>query len=153
MNSKSISSRRQLRTACPLRRERGRATGGQALVEFVFTLPLLLMLLIGIVECGILLNNWVILTDAVRSGARELAISRAPGLDACTQAADRIQAAAIGLTPSSIVVTSTVVASCTSLTAGSDATVTATYPCDLNILGIDYAPACTLRATSTVRIE
>ncbi len=135
------------------RRKRGGATCGQALVEFVFVLPLLLMLLVGIVACGILMNNWVILTDAVRSGARELAISRAPGLDACTQAANRIQAAAIGLAPGSIVVTSTVVASCTSLTAGSDATVTATYPCDLRILGIDYAPACTLRATSTVRIE
>ena len=136
-----------------LRRERGRATGGQALVEFAFTLPLLLMLLIGIIEAGILLNNWVILTDAVRSGARELAISRAPGIDGCAQAANRVQAAAIGLTPASIVVTSTVVASCTSLTAGSDATVNATYPCDLSILGIDYAPGCTLRATSTVRIE
>jgi len=120
-------------------------------VEFVFILPLLLVLLIGIVTCGILMNNWVILTDAVRSGARELALSR--GLDGCTRAANRIQAAAIGLTPGSIVVTSSVVASCTSLTAGSDATVTATYPCDLRILGIDYAPACTLRASTTVRIE
>lgn len=135
------------------RRERGRATAGQALVEFVFVLPLLLMLLVGIVACGILMNNWVILTDAVRSGARELAISRAPGLDACTQATNRIQTAAIGLASGSIVVTTAVAASCTNLTAGSDATVTATYPCDLRILGIDYAPACTLRATSTVRIE
>lgn len=135
------------------RRARGRATSGQALVEFVFVLPLLLMLLVGIIACGILMNNWVILTDAVRSGARELAISRAPGLDACTQAANRIQAAAVGLAPGSIVVTTTAVASCTNLTAGSDATVTATYPCDLRVLGIDYAPACTLRATSTVRIE
>jgi len=128
-----------------------RTTSGQALVEFVFILPLLLVLLIGIVTCGILMNNWVILTDAVRSGARELALSR--GLDGCTRAANRIQAAAIGLTPGSIVVTSSVVASCTSLTAGSDATVTATYPCDLRILGIDYAPGCTLRASTTVRIE
>jgi Flp pilus assembly protein TadG len=136
-----------------LRRKRGSGTRGQALVEFAFTLPLLLMLLIGIIESGILLNNWVILTDAVRSGARELAISRAPGVDACTRAANRVQAAAIGLTAGSIVVTSTVVASCTSLTAGSDATLNATYPCDLSILGIDYAPGCNLRSTSTVRIE
>lgn len=64
-----------------------------------------------------------------------------------------VQASAVGLTPGSIVVTTAVAASCTNLTAGSDATVTATYPCDLRILGIDYAPACTLRATSTVRVE
>jgi hypothetical protein len=99
------------------------------------------------------MNHWVILTDAVRSGARELAISRAPGLDACAQATNRIQAAAIGLAPGSIVVTTSVVTSCTSLTPGSDATITATYPCELRVLGIDYAPACTLRATSTVRVE
>jgi Flp pilus assembly protein TadG len=136
-----------------LRRTRANTARGQALVEFAFTVVLLLMLLIGIIASGILLNNWVILTDAVRSGARELAISRAPGIDACTQAANRVQAAAIGLTAASIVVTSTVVDSCTSLTAGSDATVNATYPCDLSILGIDYAPGCTLRATSTVRVE
>jgi Flp pilus assembly protein TadG len=133
--------------------KRVRTTRGQALVEFVFVLPLLLMLLVGIIACGILMNNWVILTDAVRSGARELAISRAPGLDACAKATNRIQAAAIGLAPGSIVVTTSVVATSTSLTAVSDATVTATYPCELRILGIDYAPACTLRASSTVRIE
>jgi Flp pilus assembly protein TadG len=126
---------------------------GQALVEFVFVLPLLLMLVMGIIECGILLNNWVILTDAVRSGGRELAISRGPSLNACTLASTRVSAAAIGLTPADITVTWAVTNSCTDLAAGSDATLNATYPCRLQIMGIDFAPGCMLRASTTVRVE
>lgn len=128
---------------------------GQALVEFVFVLPLLLMLLLGILQVGILFNNWVILTEAVRQGAREIAVARAPAPhpDACVRAGNRINTAAIGLTSGSITKSYTVAASCTNLTAGSDATVTATYPCNLNILGINYAPSCALRAVTTVRIE
>jgi hypothetical protein len=111
------------------------------------------MLVMGIIECGILLNNWVILTDAVRSGGRELAISRATGINACTRAQNRINAAAVGLNTADIVVTWSVTSSCTNLTAGSDATLNASYPCSLNIMGIDFAPGCDLWATSTVRVE
>jgi Flp pilus assembly protein TadG len=141
------------RSRAHTRPTRFRGTRGQALIEFVFVLPLLLMLVMGIIECGILLNNWVMLTDAVRSGGRELAISRAPGLNACTLAANRVRAAAIGLTSGSINITSSVTNSCTDLAAGSDATLNATYPCSLNIMGINFAPGCTLRASTIVRVE
>ncbi len=53
--------------------------------------PLLLMVMFGIIQCGILFNNWVLLTDAVRAGSRQLAISRAPGQDGCQLAVASVQ--------------------------------------------------------------
>jgi len=60
-------------------RERGGRVGredGQALVEFALVLPLLLLLLFGIIEFGLALNRYLSLNDAVRAGARELALGR-----------------------------------------------------------------------------
>jgi len=132
---------------------RSRLQAGQALVEFAVMLPLLLLLVMGIIQCGIVFNNWLILTDAVRSGARQLAVSRAPGQNACTLADNKVRQGASTLNTGSIAITHTVTSGCTSLTAGSDATLAATYPCDLTILGIDFAPSCTLTATMTERVE
>ena len=49
---------------------------GQAMTEFAIVLPILIVLLFGIVQFGILFNNYVTLTDAVRAGARAAAVSR-----------------------------------------------------------------------------
>jgi Flp pilus assembly protein TadG len=43
---------------------------GQALVEFALVLPILLLLLIGMMEFGLLLFNQQIITNASREGAR-----------------------------------------------------------------------------------
>ncbi len=51
---------------------------GQALVEFAILLPLLLLLLIGIVEFGLLLYNQQVITNASREGARYGIVSRTP---------------------------------------------------------------------------
>jgi Flp pilus assembly protein TadG len=42
-----------------------------AMVEFVFILPLLLLILFAIIESGIILTRWVTLNNAVREGARD----------------------------------------------------------------------------------
>ena len=53
---------------------------GQTLVEFALTLVLLLMVIFGIVEFGIIMYNKAILTGASREGARAGAMFRAnPG--------------------------------------------------------------------------
>ena len=49
---------------------------GQTMAEFAIVLPLLVVLLFGIVQFGILFNNYVTLTDAARAGARAAAVSR-----------------------------------------------------------------------------
>ena len=115
--------------------------------------PLLLMVMFGIIQCGILFNNWVLLTDAVRAGSRQLAISRAPGQDACQLALATLRASAAGLNPANLAVTWTVTDSCTNLLAGSEATLRATYPCELAIMGVVYVPGCVLRAQTTERVE
>ena len=45
-------------------RKRGRGEDGQALVEFAIVLPLLLILVTGIIQFGLLFNKYITLTDA-----------------------------------------------------------------------------------------
>ena len=49
---------------------------GQTTTEFAIVLPILCLLLFGVIQFGILFNNYVTLTDAVRAGARKAAVSR-----------------------------------------------------------------------------
>ena len=44
---------------------------GQAMVEFAIVVPVLLMVVLGIIQFGILFNHSLTLTDAVRAGARQ----------------------------------------------------------------------------------
>ncbi len=60
------------------RTNRLRDERGANLIEFGLVFPLLLMITLGIMQVGIVYNNWVMLTDGVRAGARVLSISRAP---------------------------------------------------------------------------
>src|SRR6266702_3177253 len=49
---------------------------GQTMTEFAFVLPILLVLLFGIVQFGVIFNNYVTLTDAARTASRKGAVSR-----------------------------------------------------------------------------
>lgn len=49
---------------------------GQGLVEFALILPLLLLLIFGIVQFGIILNGYVSVTHAVREGVRLAAVGK-----------------------------------------------------------------------------
>jgi len=83
--------------------KRGRGEDGQALVEFAIVLPLLLILVTGIIQFGLLFNKYITLTDAVRSGAQTLALGR--GLsDPCDPAVLQAvnSATAIGLTSAQV---------------------------------------------------
>lgn len=58
-----------------------RATGqAQSMVEFALTAPLLLMLLVGIIELGILFALQVGLANSAREGARAAAVYRYTGV-------------------------------------------------------------------------
>ncbi|HWO56187.1 MAG TPA: TadE/TadG family type IV pilus assembly protein [bacterium] len=56
------------------RRHQGRFECGQAVVEFAFILPLLLILVFGITELGRMLMRTNVLTQAAREGARAAAV-------------------------------------------------------------------------------
>jgi len=124
-------------------------------------LPLLAMLLVGIIKAGILFYDYVVLADAVASGARMLATNQAKS-NPCTLAENQVMNAAYNLDTSQIQISISFPAgaqdSCgatQSLVEGDAATVTATYPCNMTIpfLGSSFWSSCTLSSQTTVRIE
>jgi Flp pilus assembly protein TadG len=114
---------------------------GQAIVEFALVLPLLMGLLLGIVQFGIVFNNYETLTDAARVGARQAAVSRFVG-DNGASAETAARAAASGLDSNTLAVDAQSCVPGTSpcpgaedwTTPGNEVTVTATYPYSIKIL-------------------
>jgi Flp pilus assembly protein TadG len=114
---------------------------GQALPEFVFVLPLVALLLFGIAQIGIVFNNYLALTDAVRAGARTGAVSRSLGASgASTATVNKVKAAATNLNQTyfnSNCGTASQKSLCVTVTStwvpGADLTVTGTYPYKIKI--------------------
>ncbi|MBN2410664.1 pilus assembly protein [candidate division KSB1 bacterium] len=65
---------------------------GQSIVEFALILPVLILILMGIIEFGRLLETTNILTSAAREGARVAAVS-APDVSQVNNAANNILSA------------------------------------------------------------
>lgn len=144
---------------------------GQALVEMAIVLPILLLVMTGIFTFSIALNNYQMLTYAVNQGG--IALQELPNMpsdtDPCLAAANAVMAAAPNLVSTGtkgIQLTITLdngaasygptSASTISCPAGSayllqdtNATITATYSCNLQVFGVNYAPSCQMNATST----
>jgi Flp pilus assembly protein TadG len=68
--------RRRLVDRLPGFRKLRQREEGQALVEFALVVPLLLLILFAIVQFGIMLNTYITVSDAARSGARQLALEQ-----------------------------------------------------------------------------
>ncbi len=112
---------------------------GQAMVEFAIVIPVLLMLVLGIIQFGILFNHSLTVADAVRAGARQGAVSRTlPGGPAAAKAAAeaRVRSAAAGTLSDAGDPTALVVTVTSTFAQGSDVTVKATYPYTINIFGV-----------------
>jgi len=158
-----LSFGKTLNPLSPGRRAYARNERGQSLLEFALVLPILILLVLGIITFGVAINNYLALTDAVNTAARQIAISRSQTTDPCNTAATTIYAAAPNLTQASFtfsfVLNGTAYSgtSCTSgaanLVQGADAKVTATYPCNLTFFGHNYAPGCTLTAQTTELVQ
>ncbi len=106
---------------------RGRREEGQALVEMAIALPVLLLLLIGIIQFGLLLNKYITLTDAARAGARQLAIE-AGSSDPCDPAVAQalISGSAIGLQSSQVTPSFTAMSTTSTTTTTTTGTTTTT---------------------------
>jgi len=142
------------------RRDRQRARAGTAAVEFALVAPMLLFLVLGMCQFGITMNQYLTLTNAVRSGARQLSMGRGDATPR-TDAINLIYASAPNLTPGSFAITTSVngtacgtdAACVTALTAGLPTTVAASYPCSLAFFGYNFASVCTLASQTTERVE
>ncbi len=133
-----------------------------AAVEFAFVVPILILVCLGIIQFGITINNYEMLTGGTTVAARQFALSRGSGTP-YTNATTALYNAAPNLTKANITVTLKVNGtacasdgSCqTAMTSGQGkpATVIASYPCNLSFDGFNFAPSCTLSSTVTESIE
>ena len=123
---------------------------GQTMVEFAIVLPVLCLLLFGAIQFGILFNNYVTLTDAVRAGARKAAVSRqVTGTTPRQACIDQIKASAADLDQTKLQ------PDCVpdnNWQAASNVTVTATYPYSISLLGLVVASG-NLKSTTQERVE
>ena len=119
---------------------------GQTATELALVLPVICVLLFGVIQFGILFNNYVTLTDAVRAGARKAAVSRQTS-DPRGICIAQIKASAADLVQSKLV------PDCQSTwDPASDVVVTATYPWSIKLL--DWVVASgSLVSTTTERVE
>ncbi|MFN8223857.1 MAG: TadE/TadG family type IV pilus assembly protein [Gaiellales bacterium] len=137
-------------------RKRLSDTSGQALVESALVMPILLLVVFGIIQFGITFNHYLTLTDAVRAGSRQGAVSRlAP--NPAQAAIDRVRSAASGsldTSPEKLVVTVTFkdLGGGGQPVQGGDITVKATYPYEINLLGL-VVKSGTLTSETTERVE
>jgi Flp pilus assembly protein TadG len=115
---------------------------GQSMTEFALVLPILALLLFGVIQFGIVFNNYIQLTDAVRAGARKGAVGRhlQNPQGAVIQT---VRDASTSLKQSDLNVSVT-----SSWQQGSDVSVSASYPYSINLLGVVVKSG---RLTSTTR--
>jgi Flp pilus assembly protein TadG len=123
---------------------------GQTMTEFALVLPVLALLLFGVIQFGILFNNYVTLTDGVRAGARKAAVSR-QAADPRGDAIDAVKASAASLDWTRPGATVTVTPS-TPWAHGDSVTVHAEYPYEINLIGLVLASGH-LKSTTTERVE
>jgi len=128
-------------------RRRIRQENGQTMVEFALIMPVLCLVLFGIIQFGVLYNDYISLTDATRVGARKAAVSRQTA-DPVGLSKEAVRKAATDLdaTKLTVNVTANVWA------PGADVKVETSYPYELDIMGVVVASGF-LRSSTTERIE
>ena len=67
---------------------------GQAMVEFALIAPLLLLIVVGIIQFGVVINYWLDMQKLANQGARWAATNTYPGCDATTSDSVPCQAGA-----------------------------------------------------------
>jgi Flp pilus assembly protein TadG len=125
-----------------------REESGQSMVEFVLVAPVLLTVVIGLVQFGIMFQNYVEVAAAARAGARIASVGRVNGsATAKAGATTEAQNAAKDLDKTKLKVTVT-----SSWAQGSPVTVTVTYPYSLALYGMPVSSG-TLSSSTTMRLE
>jgi Flp pilus assembly protein TadG len=145
-----------------------RGEGGQSLIEFALTLPVVLLVITGIATFGVAMNNYLIMTQATSVGARQVAVSRLQTTDPCQVISSAVIAAAptlnsaklgfsyqlnsVPYTGTSCSSSSTSSGAAGNLVQGKPAQVTVTYPCSLVAYKYNFG-ACTLTAQTTEVVQ
>lgn len=119
---------------------------GQALVEFALILPVLMLLVVGIMEFSLVINQYMIVAEAAREGARSAAVggSNATVTSVTKMAASQIDKGqlVVAVSPDTRV-------------RGNSVTVTVTNPVQtVTLLMTPFFPAgFTVQGVTTMRVE
>lgn len=134
-----------------------------ALIEFMFAMPVLLLIGVGMMKFGVAISHYQMLTNAAAQAVTNFALSRGTTTPytttttAITNAAPSLTAASITKTLKINGTACTSDSDCSSkmTTAGAGATalVILTYPCDLYVMGFDFKSGCTLTAQSAQMVQ
>jgi Flp pilus assembly protein TadG len=116
------------------------------MTEFALILPLLVLLLFGVIQFGIVFHNYVLIADATRAGARKAAVSRDLS-DPVGAAQKAVRDSAGGLDQSTLAVSVN-----SNFEHGSDVTVSASYPYSISLFGF-VVKSGRLSSTTTERVE
>jgi Flp pilus assembly protein TadG len=117
------------------------------MTEFAIVLPIFCLLLFGIAQLGIAFNNYLALTDAVRAGARYAAVDRRSSTQ-CSDVQDKIKNSSSDLDQSKLNIPCPV----STWVPGTDVRVCASYPYDINLIGIVVSSG-NLNSCTTERVE
>ena len=123
---------------------------GQTITEFAVVLPILVVLLFGIIQFGIAFNNYVVISDAARAGARKAAVSRESS-DPVGDCRTAVLSAAYNLDMTQ----SGASVSCqydSSMTPGTTVQVEVDYPYSIDLFGIPVASG-QLKSVMKERLE
>lgn len=116
----------------------------------------------GIITFGVAINHYLTLTNSTNVGAQALAIARGQTTDPCNTAVTAFKASAPFLSTNSLSfsfafngssLTSETSCASQTLVSGQAAEMQVTYPCNLTVYGVNFAPSCTLTAQTTEAIE
>ena len=141
-----------------LRRRLGREEGAE-LIETALTLPLLLLVVVGIIEFGFVFQKYEIVTNAAREGARVVVLPAFSAADAQTRVNQYLTASGLNAALATVPLPAAPAATNLGGTCIWTRTVTVAYPHDAPFLagigryfGKNFG-TFTLRASSTMRTE
>lgn len=120
---------------------------GQALVEFALMMPVLLLLVVGVMEFGLIIHQYMVVAEAAREGARSAAVgsSDATVTSIATTAASQIPAGQLTIT----------ISPPTTRVRGSGVTVTVETPVQAvtGIISPFFPPGFKIQGIATMRVE
>jgi Flp pilus assembly protein TadG len=132
---------------------------GSTLIELALIFPAFMMLITALCTFAVAFSNELTLTSAIGSGAQYLQLIRTTTTNPCADTLTAIESAAPNLTPANITLsfsfngTNVKSNSCSGdqsyLVEGEPVTVSATYPCTLQIYAVTFTSACQLSAKVT----
>lgn len=119
------------------------------MTEFALILPILVLLLFGVIQFGIVFNHYLTVTDAARAGARKGAVSMYGDGSPAAAAEQAARDSADNLDDGELDVD---VFANPAWEKGSDISVTVSYPYEVSLVGI-VVTSGDLESTTTERIE